>query len=144
MNSGIRSWQTWAHEGAMSPGGTWLESMRMAFSQLVADPVKRLVADTEGTRCLTVNGSLDKRVARAVKEHARTFVSAPAPWSIDLAGVDAWDAEGLASLVYALDVSEMNGCEFALVDPCPGLRATMQRAQLHHLFTIVRRDAEAA
>lgn len=144
MDTGIRSWQAWSHEGTLSPGGSWLESMRLAFTQTFADPVERLKAEQDGSRCLRIVGGLDKRIARAVKDQARSFVSQPGAWSIDLSGVDTWDAEGLASLVYALDVSEMNGCDFTLVAPCPGLRAMMQRAQLHHLFNIQTGDAEAA
>lgn len=97
--------------------------------------------EAEGGTELRLIGRLDGRMATEVKAHARAFTEGEATsWSIDLSGVTAWDGNGLAALVYALDVSELAGKTLYLVDPCLQLRQTMQRSQLHHLFPIVRRD----
>ena len=60
-----------------------------------------------------------------------------AGWAIDLSAVSAWDSEGLAALVYALDVSELGGKQLTVLNPSPALRQTLERAQLHRLFNIV-------
>lgn len=141
MESGARSWGLDATRGHAS---SLLDGMRNALGQLVGHREQRLEADLEGARTLRIVGALDKNLARGVKAKARAFVSQPAgAWTIDLAEVATWDSEGLASLVYALDVSELNGHSLTLVDPCPDLRFTLEKAQLHHLFQIVQRDAEA-
>lgn len=141
MESGARSW------GLDTPSGqpgSLLDGMKNALGQLVGQREQRLEADLEGARTLRVVGALDKGLARGVKAKAREFASQPAgAWSIDLVAVDAWDSEGIAALVYALDVSELNGHSLTLLDPCPDLRFTLEKAQLHHLFAIVERDHEA-
>jgi anti-anti-sigma factor len=88
--------------------------------------------------CLMVGGALDKRIAKEIKQQARAFANGEASaWAIDLAGVTTWDSEGLAALVYALDVSELAGKPFSLLSPSAALRRTLERAQLHRLFVIV-------
>lgn len=134
MNSGARSWRLERQEGL---AGTLPAYARAIFRVLAGAPATRLVAELDGARRLRVVGPLDKRVARALKAQAREFVSLSAgPWTIDLAKVSAWDGDGLASLVYALDLSELNGHVLTLAAPNPVLRATLERAQLHHLFPI--------
>ena len=98
--------------------------------------------ETEGgLRVLRLFGVLDKHLAKEIKLQAKSFADAEgATWSIDLSGVTAWDGDGLAALVYALDLSELSGKTVRLLDPCPRLRHTLQRSQLHHLFHIIHRD----
>jgi anti-anti-sigma factor len=137
MNIGARSWGL---DSSLGQGGSLLDGMRNALGQLVGHKEQRLEADLDGARCLKVFGALDKGLARAVKARAREFVSQPqGAWTIDLHEVTSWDSEGLASLVYALDVSELNGHALTLVDPCEALRFTLEKAQLHHLFAIEQR-----
>lgn len=139
MESGARSWGL---DASLGNAGSLIDGMRNALGQLVGPREQRLETDLEGVRALRIVGPLDHRLARGVKAKAREFVSQPAgPWIIDLAAVDAWDSDGLASLVYALDVSELNGHTLTLVDPCAELRFTLEKAQLHHLFAIEARSA---
>ena len=139
MDSGARSWGL---DGTLGQAGSLFDGVRHAFGQLVGTREQRLDVEVEGVRTLRIVGALDHRIARAVKAKAREFASMPAgPWIIDLDGVDAWDGDGLAALVYALDVSELNGHALTLVDPCNELRFTLEKAQLHHLFAIETRDA---
>lgn len=103
---------------------------RMDAAQVGTDRVLRLV------------GPLDGRVARELKAQARTFAEGEGGgWIVDLAGVSRWDAEGLAALVYALDVTEMAGKQLTLVNPGRALRETLELANLHRMFLIDDRDA---
>ena len=123
-------------DGTAEQAGSLLDGMKAAFASLLGAQAE-LVVESEGARCLHVVGALDRKVAKAVKAKAREMVSQPAgPWTIDLAGVTRWDSDGLAALVYALDVSELNGHQLTLLNPSAKLRFTLERAQLHHLFTI--------
>lgn len=141
MDTGARSWGL---DATLGHAGSLLDGMRNALGQLVGHREQKLEADLEGARTLKIVGALDKHLARGVKAKAREFASQPAgTWSIDLAAVDAWDSEGLAALVYSLDVSELNGHALTLLDPCADLRFTLEKAQLHHLFHIVQRDHDA-
>lgn len=135
MNIGTRSIGL---SGTPAQAGSLFGEMRAVFGQLLGQAASELVLESEGARCLHVVGALDKRVAKAMKAKARELASQePAgPWTIDLAGVTAWDSEGLAALVYALDVSELNGHQLTLLSPSAKLRHTLERAQLHHLFSI--------
>jgi anti-anti-sigma factor len=124
-------------EGSANQAGSLLAEIKAAVGQLLGASASELEMKGEGARCLHVVGALDKRLAKVVKAKAREHVSQPAgPWTIDLAGVTRWDSEGLAALVYALDVSELNGHQLTLLSPSAPLRLTLERAQLHHLFTI--------
>lgn len=98
----------------------------------------RLAADQEGvSRVIRVVGALDKRIAKELKGQAKAMAEGEGgSWCLDLSGVQTWDSEGLSALVYALDVSELNGKQLALLEPSPALRQTLERAQLHHLFQI--------
>ena len=114
--------------------------LRAALGQLTR--ASRLETGVQGAlACLCVLGALDRRIAPEVKAQARAFAAQEgAGWAIDLSKVDGWDSEGLAALVYALDVSELAGKQMILLDPSPALRQTLEKAQLHRLFTIVSTD----
>jgi anti-anti-sigma regulatory factor len=115
-------------------GGVW---MKLGSRLGLRD--RRLEAE-DGTRVLRLFGVLDKRLAKEIKLQAQGFAQAEGnTWSIDLSGITAWDGDGLAALVYALDLSELSGKTVTLLDPCPRLRHTLQRSQLHHLFHIIHR-----
>jgi len=117
--------------------GVWASIQR-----LVGHGARGIEATASG---LAIQGALDKGIARDLKARAKALAEGEGTgFSIDLAGVDAWDGDGLAALVYALDVSELAGKRLVLVEPCARLRHTLERSQLHHLFTIVRRDELAA
>ncbi len=138
MESGARSWGL---DASLGNASSLFDGMRNALGQLIGAREQRLEAEFDGARTLRIVGALDHRLARAVKAKAREFASQPAGlWTIDLAAVDLWDSDGLAALVYALDVSELNGHSLTLVDPCAELRFTLEKAQLHHLFAIETRD----
>lgn len=113
------------------------DAVKAALGQLTRSTT--LEVGQKGTlRCLSLVGALDKRIAREIKAQARSFAEQEsAGWAIDLSGVTAWDSEGLASLVYALDVSELANKPLSLLNPSSALRQTLERAQLHRLFTIV-------
>lgn len=123
-----------------TPTNLW-EGVWAIFGTRVRAHDRRLEAERDGARVLRLFGALDKRLAKEVKAQARTFVEGDAPgWSIDLSHVTAWDGDGLAALVYALDVSELAGKTLQLVEPSSALRLTLERSQLHHLFAIVRSE----
>jgi anti-anti-sigma factor len=133
MDSSARSLST-GH--ALGTGSPW-EALRAAIAQLTQ--TASLEAGQKGAlACLSVVGALDRRIAKELKAQARAFSEQEgAGWAIDLSGVTAWDSEGLAALVYALDVSELAGKQLSLLNPATGLRQTLEKAQLHRLFTIV-------
>lgn len=119
------------------PTASWA-SLKSMFA-----PASRLEPATEGPHhVLRLLGALDGRVAGEIKARARAFGEGEgAVWSVDLAGVTSWDAEGLAALVYALDVSELAGKQLTLVNPSRALRHTLELANLHRMFAIDDRDA---
>jgi anti-anti-sigma factor len=122
-----------------SAASLWEGMWTMLGSRLSAHD-RRLEAEGN-MRVLRLFGALDKRLAKEVKLQAKAFAEADGNgWSIDLSAVTAWDGDGLAALVYALDVSEVAGKTVKLLDPCPRLRHTLQRSGLHHLFHIIHRD----
>jgi anti-anti-sigma factor len=131
-----------ARPAALTPkidrwGGVW-----SALVRLVGRDAHQLEVVTGGLR---VRGGLDRGIARALKREAKALADGEGQgFSIDLAQASSWDGDGLAALVYALDVCELAGKRLVLVEPCPRLRHTLERSQLHHLFTIVRRDELAA
>ena len=132
-------------DAPLEQGSSLFDDMRAAFGLALGLRPSRVEATHEGARRVRVVGALDKRAARALKARARELVSLPpAAWTIDLADVSSWDGDGIAALVYALDVSTLQGHELALADPGPALRAVLERAQLHHLFVITQRDARAS
>lgn len=136
MNSGTQTWGSSANSTAWPSGGlrTALEALTLP---LRPGDVK-LHIDLNPVPCLHIVGDLNRRTAVTVKQAVRDAVSRPGGrWRIDLSRVARWDAEGLATLVHALDLSELNGRELQLVAPPPGLRAIIERAQLHRLFWIV-------
>lgn len=106
-------------------------------------PASQLDTASEGPhRVLRLLGALDSRVAKELKAQARAFAEGDGvSWSLDLAGVSSWDAEGLAALVYALDVSELHGKQLTLVNPNTALRHTLELANLHRMFSIDDRNA---
>lgn len=133
MDSSARSLSTGQ---ALGTGSAW-EALRLAISQLTQTP--SLATGQKGAlTCLSVVGAMDKRIAREIKAQAKAMSEQEtAGWAIDLAGVTAWDSEGLAALVYSLDVSELTGKQLTLLNPSPALRQTLEKAQLHRLFNIV-------
>lgn len=139
-----------ARSGALTAtletAGTWWETLYASLSRLVGAVDRRVEVVREGTsHVLVVHGALDKHIVLAFKARAKEIVQGEGQrWSIDLSRVQEWDSVGLAALVYALDVSELSNKPLELIDPCPRLRHTLQRSQLHHLFPIVHRDELAA
>ena len=118
-------------------GGLWASLVRM-----VGGDAHQLEATPGG---LVVRGGLDKGIARELKRQAKELAEGEGTgFCIDLSAVTSWDGDGLAALVYALDVSELAGKRLVLVEPCARLRHTLERSQLHHLFAIVSRDELAA
>jgi len=139
MSSNARSG---AIAATLGTAGNMLEGMRAALFQLIGTKEQRIEAEREGTaHTLRLVGALDKRIARELKAQAKATAEAEGShWVIDLSQVDAWDSEGLAALVYALDVSELQGKHLTLLEPSNRLRHTIERSQLHHLFNIAQRD----
>lgn len=139
MSSNARSG---AIAATLGTAGTMIEGLRAALFQLIGTKEQRIEADREGaSRTLRLVGALDKRIARELKAQAKATAEAEGThWVIDLSQVDAWDSEGLAALVYALDVSELQGKHLTLLEPSSRLRHTLERSQLHHLFNIAQRD----
>lgn len=133
MESSARSLSTGQH---VAP---W-DAVRAAFGQLTRST--SLETGQKGAlMCLSVVGAMDKRVAKELKAQAKAFAEQEgAGWAIDLSGVTTWDSEGLAALVYALDVSELANKPLSLLNPTDALRQTLEKAQLHRLFTIVTSD----
>lgn len=131
MESSARSLNTETNLGDQF--AQWI-GMKNGLNPLAA----RIATDPEGmSRTLKVTGALDKRIARALKGQAKAMAEAEGSnWSLDLSGVESWDSEGLSALVYALDISEVNGKQLTLLEPSGALRRTLERAQLHHLFQI--------
>ncbi|MEB3197580.1 MAG: STAS domain-containing protein [Candidatus Sericytochromatia bacterium] len=87
---------------------------------------------------LRLSGPLDRKLAEALKAAARELTAQRvSQWQLDLAAVTRWDAEGVAALVHALDLAELNGQGLVLVSPPPALRRVFEQAQLHRLFAIV-------
>jgi anti-anti-sigma factor len=119
-----------------------LEGVWATLTRLAGGRVRNLESVPGGLR---VAGALDKGIARELKARAKALAEGDtAGFSIDLAEVTSWDGDGLAALVYALDVSELAGKRLVLLEPCARLRHTLERSQLHHLFAIVHRDELAA
>lgn len=116
------------------------DALRSALGQLTRATTME-TGQKGALACLSVVGAMDKRIAKALKAQAKAFAEQEgAGWAIDLSGVTAWDSEGLAALVYALDVSELAHKQLSLLNPTPALRQTLEQAQLHRLFTIVTSD----
>lgn len=134
MDSSARPWSP---APALHPPSGW-DQLRRTLSALSHGPARALEPDTErAVPCLRVMGALDRRLAPELKRQAQAFAALEAAgWSLDLSAVGAWDSDGIASLVYALDVSDLNGKTLTLLNPAPALRHTLERAQLHHLFLI--------
>ena len=122
-----------------APASFWLR-----ITGLLRGAQRHVEADPQGERVLKLYGTLDARLGREVKARAAHFTTGEArPWAIDLAGVTAWDGNGLAALVHALDVSERGGIALRLINPSARLKLTFERAQLHHLFAIADGDVAA-
>ena len=120
-------------------GSSW-DALRAALGQVTRATTIE-VSQAGPLSCLRVVGALDKRIAKELKAQAKAFSKSDGTaWAIDLSGVTAWDSEGLASLVYALDVSGLVGKHLSLLSPSNGLRQTLEKAQLHRLFIIVTAD----
>lgn len=137
MDSSARSLST--DQGLGQAASPW-DALRAAVGQFTR--TTRLDTTQVGALpCLMVVGSLDKRIAPELKAQAKVQSEQDtAGWAVDLSGVTAWDSAGLAALVYALDVSELAGKQLTVLNPTPALRQTLERAQLHRLFTIVSSD----
>ena len=117
--------------------GAWASLVRLTHSHT------RYIEAVPGG--LRISGALDKRNARELKRVAKVLAESDGlGFGIDLSRVDSWDGDGLAALVYALDVCELSGKRLQLIEPCSGLRHLLERSQLHHLFAIVHRDELAA
>jgi anti-anti-sigma factor len=98
-----------------------------------------------GVPCLRLTGRLDGRLGAVLRTEAREVVErGTRRWQLDLGGVTAWDAEGLAALVNALDHSEQAGATLELRAPSPPIRRVLARTQLHRMFVIVDAPARAA
>jgi ABC-type transporter Mla MlaB component len=138
MNSGTQTWNPASTRDAHWPaGGGFRHALEALLKPLRPDDVKLRVEPSPVPR-LRIEGALTRHTAAAVKQAAREMVGRPAGlWQIDLSRITRWDAEGLATLVHALDLSEINGSELQLVAPPVGLRDVLEKAQLHRLFWIV-------
>ncbi|MDB5096335.1 MAG: hypothetical protein JWM80_756 [Cyanobacteria bacterium RYN_339] len=137
---------TTARQGALTAkiddAGSMWSGVWSALARFTGGAVRRLEPMPGGLR---VHGALDKGIARELKLQAKALADGEGQAvGIDLAEVTSWDGDGLAALVYALDVSELAGKRLVLLEPCDRLRHTLERSQLHHLFAIVRRDELAA
>lgn len=122
---------------------TWPSlNLRGALMNLIR-PVRSEFAQTklrlESTPLLRlhIEGDLNRHTALAFKKIVQDVLTRPAKrWQIDLSQIRRWDADGVALLVHALDVSEMNGRELQLLTPPQPLRAIIEKAQLHRIFWI--------
>lgn len=134
MDSSARQWSDSPALGA----ATGWEGVKRALSTLTTPARRALSPDTErAVPCLQVLGTLDKRLAPELKRQAQAFAALETTaWTIDLSAVANWDSDGLAALVYALDISDLNNKQLTLLNPSAALRHTLERAQLHHLFLI--------
>ncbi|MEB3220594.1 MAG: STAS domain-containing protein [Candidatus Sericytochromatia bacterium] len=95
--------------------------------------------------CLRLAGRLDRRLGATLRAEAREALArGTRRWQIDLTDVTAWDAEGLAALVNALDHSEQAGATLELRAPSPPIRRVLARTQLHRMFVIIDAPARAA
>ncbi|MEB3327897.1 MAG: STAS domain-containing protein [Candidatus Sericytochromatia bacterium] len=115
--------------------------------------LKGLWRDTKGATwqpggtvpCLRLTGRLDGRLGALLRAEAREVVArGTRRWQLDLGGVLAWDAEGLAALVTALDHSEQAGASLELRAPSPPIQRVLARTQLHRMFVIVDAPPRAA
>lgn len=139
MESSARSFAT--ERPIAQPASLWagLRGALGAFSTPGARRVDTLQESHD--RIVRVFGALDKRLAPEIKALARRYaIKDTGGWEIDLSQVQRWDSEGLAALVYALDLSEIAGVALTLLDPAPALRQTLEKAQLHRLFAIALSD----
>lgn len=136
-----------SHAKALVPGtgAGWSEAGRSVAWPLTWESLRTWLHRPAGVvalepgriPCLRVTGRLDGRLGGTLKAQAEAISARGGRrWQIDLSGVRSWNAEGLAALVNALDLSERAGCELALRAPAPAIRRVLERAQLHRMFTI--------
>lgn len=142
MNSGTQTLNASA-TGTAWPSGALRAGLGRLFSPWRSNALK-LSIEAVPIPCLSLEGELTRHTAPGVKQAVREVIARPAGrWQINLGGITRWDAEGLATLVYALDLSELNGRELQLVAPPAPLRGIIERAQLHRLFWIVDESQDA-
>lgn len=118
----------------------------LAAPQSSADAYRvsaRLVVrlDPEDPYALVLTGRLDAAAYRPLRHLLRSTVHHCAPGTIvavDLAGVTAADAGGLAALVVTQRLATAKRCALVLREPSEGVRAALSAHRLESSFAFIR------